>query len=366
MARWNHDVPWGSLVAHLHLQVHTFGLEGLAVVLDKEAFACVEPLFNAGVGHATLMPRALPMEESASYPSAKETIPLLVQQCIEACAPPARHELWQNIVLSGGTTLMPNFPERLRYELMKLFPDMPPPCIVAENDRGFLSWLGGSLLTDQEYGKSRFVTRETHEGRKQQLLLAQQPSVLLASPLLRSRKASQAFSPQVSPVRIGISESNWETSHPSDWASDWSSAQFPQSALLGSSFVESQLQGPGRRAVSGSSEGTALGIATWPSSQRSSIRRTRVSASSSLTVADVPYTMDLTHLPTTGEVLPAALGFGCDAIGADSGWHSSVAAPTCNAVGLQARPCRPCPKQPASVAFAMLWTMSVSIGACTA
>lgn len=50
------------------------------------------------------------------------TLPKLIEQAILLCPMDVRREMWQSIYLSGGTTLMEGFPERLQKELGKIAP----------------------------------------------------------------------------------------------------------------------------------------------------------------------------------------------------------------------------------------------------
>ena len=50
------------------------------------------------------------------------TLPQLIKQAISKCPMDSRREMWQSIYLSGGTTLLEGFPERLEAELNKITP----------------------------------------------------------------------------------------------------------------------------------------------------------------------------------------------------------------------------------------------------
>lgn len=50
------------------------------------------------------------------------TLPRLIEQAIRSCSMDVRREMWQSIYLSGGTSLIPGFPERLQKELGKIAP----------------------------------------------------------------------------------------------------------------------------------------------------------------------------------------------------------------------------------------------------
>ena len=58
-----------------------------------------------------------------------------------------RRELFSNIILTGGTTMMKGFSERVQ----KLLPDISPQNIrvkvLSSNERRFQPWVGGSILS---------------------------------------------------------------------------------------------------------------------------------------------------------------------------------------------------------------------------
>ena len=50
------------------------------------------------------------------------TLPNLIQQTVSKCPMDLRREMWQSIYLSGGTTLIEGFAERLETELKLIAP----------------------------------------------------------------------------------------------------------------------------------------------------------------------------------------------------------------------------------------------------
>lgn len=76
------------------------------------------------------------------------TIPEMVKASIGAVDMDLRGVLLQNIVVTGGTTLMANFTERLNNELMSIYPGARVKIQAAglTTERRFGSWIGGSIL----------------------------------------------------------------------------------------------------------------------------------------------------------------------------------------------------------------------------
>jgi len=84
-------------------------------------------------------------------------------QSVEACVPDVREALFSNIVLTGGTTLLPNFKERLRMELRELVPFDMPICISHVAEPMLAAWCGGSLFAASYAYESQVVTREEYQ-----------------------------------------------------------------------------------------------------------------------------------------------------------------------------------------------------------
>lgn len=61
------------------------------------------------------------------------------------CDEDIRKELFKKIVLSGGTTMLPGFADRMLKEVSALAP-----CsmikVVAPTDRKYSAWIGGTIL----------------------------------------------------------------------------------------------------------------------------------------------------------------------------------------------------------------------------
>lgn len=76
-----------------------------------------------------------------------------------------RLDLWQNIVLSGGTTLFAGFPERLTKELQKLAPQAisPKVKVIAVLERKYSTWIGGSTLCSASDFSSSWITKEEYQ-----------------------------------------------------------------------------------------------------------------------------------------------------------------------------------------------------------
>ena len=76
-----------------------------------------------------------------------------------------RKDLYQNIVLSGGTTLYAGLPERLTKELKNLAnPNMAAKIkVVAVPERKYCVWIGGSILSSISTFNSMWITKDEYE-----------------------------------------------------------------------------------------------------------------------------------------------------------------------------------------------------------
>lgn len=75
--------------------------------------------------------------------------PLLVKNAVDGCDGDVRRELWSSIVLTGGTSLVPNVRERLERELTSLAPGGTKVKVnapVNPAEKRFATWIGGSIL----------------------------------------------------------------------------------------------------------------------------------------------------------------------------------------------------------------------------
>jgi len=70
----------------------------------------------------------------------------LTAKTVYDCDFDVRQPLLSNIVMSGGTTMFPNMPERLQAELQGLFHEAFEVKVIAPPERAISVWMGGSIL----------------------------------------------------------------------------------------------------------------------------------------------------------------------------------------------------------------------------
>jgi len=70
----------------------------------------------------------------------------MIQESLSECDIHVRKALSQAVLLSGGTTLLPGFKERVQYHLEKGLNEEYVPKVLAPEERTLSTWIGGSIL----------------------------------------------------------------------------------------------------------------------------------------------------------------------------------------------------------------------------
>merc|ERR1711903_270199 len=109
--------------------------DGNMVVVGTERFRCPEVLFN---------PALVGMEQ--------EGIHVATFQSIMKTDVDIRKDLYQNIVLSGGTTMFPGIQERLQKEIAALAPS-----------RKNSVWIGGSILASLTTFQQMWISKSEYD-----------------------------------------------------------------------------------------------------------------------------------------------------------------------------------------------------------
>jgi len=72
------------------------------------------------------------------------------------------NDLYRNIVLSGGTTMLPGFVDRLQKEMALLAPSTYKIRVIASPERKYSAWIGGSLLASMPTFRSEFLSKQDY------------------------------------------------------------------------------------------------------------------------------------------------------------------------------------------------------------
>lgn len=74
-----------------------------------------------------------------------------------------RRDLFQNVILSGGTTMMKGFQERVQKQLPDISPQNVKVKVLGGSDRKFLPWVGGSILSSLGSFQQMWMSRQEYE-----------------------------------------------------------------------------------------------------------------------------------------------------------------------------------------------------------
>lgn len=121
--------------------------DGRWITLGKERFCCPEPLFR---------PELL----QHSCPGLHQ----LAGQSLHTLPEPLRRNMLGNIVLSGGSSMFPGFPERMCLELNALFQGAGVHIeVLANPKRGTAAWAGGSMAASLTSFRHAWMTRDEYQ-----------------------------------------------------------------------------------------------------------------------------------------------------------------------------------------------------------
>lgn len=121
--------------------------DGKVITIGSERFRCPEYLFK-------------PLEMNGKE---LDSIQDLTYKSIQECDVDVRRELYQNIILSGGTTMFDGIGERLLKEIENRAPKSINVKVIASPDRRYAVWRGGSTLTSLSTFASMWITKEDYD-----------------------------------------------------------------------------------------------------------------------------------------------------------------------------------------------------------
>nr|ACS74709.1 actin [Leishmania donovani] len=121
--------------------------DGNVMMVGNQRFRCPEVLFK---------PSLIGLDEAPGFPE-------MVYQSINKCDIDVRRELYGNIVLSGGSTMFLNLPERLAKEISNLAPSSIKPKVVAPPERKYSVWIGGSILSSLTTFQTMWVKKSEYD-----------------------------------------------------------------------------------------------------------------------------------------------------------------------------------------------------------
>jgi actin beta/gamma 1 len=120
--------------------------DGQVITVGAERFRAPEALFQ---------PQFLGLEQ--------EGIHKLTFSSIMKCDVDIRKDLYGNVVMSGGTTMYKNIPERVQQEVKALAPDSMTIKIIAPPERKYSVWIGGSILSSLSTFEEMWIKKEEYD-----------------------------------------------------------------------------------------------------------------------------------------------------------------------------------------------------------
>jgi actin-related protein len=120
--------------------------DGNIITIGQERFRCPEALFDPQPLGRTI-----------------QGVHLTTFRSIMKTDVDIRKDLYENIVLSGGTTMYPGIAERMEKELKALVPAAMQVSITAPPERKYSVWIGGSIWASLSTSAEMWITKEEYD-----------------------------------------------------------------------------------------------------------------------------------------------------------------------------------------------------------
>jgi len=120
--------------------------DGQVITIGAERFRCPEVLFK---------PNFIGLES--------EGVHKLTFSSIMKCDVDIRKDLYNNIVMSGGSTMFNGIAERMQKEVKALAPDSMTIKIIAPPERKYSVWIGGSILSSLSTFEEMWITKNEYD-----------------------------------------------------------------------------------------------------------------------------------------------------------------------------------------------------------
>ncbi|KAK6170052.1 hypothetical protein SNE40_018538 [Patella caerulea] len=120
--------------------------DGQVVTIGNERFRCPELLFQ---------PSFAGREDVGVHE--------MVYQSIHSCDIDIRKDLYNNVVMSGGSTMYPGISDRMMKELTSLAPSSMKVKIIAPPERKYSVWIGGSILASLSTFNQMWISKSEYD-----------------------------------------------------------------------------------------------------------------------------------------------------------------------------------------------------------
>ena len=124
--------------------------DGQVITIGNERFRCPEALFKP-----SYVVHLVGVSDSGIH--------YQIHNSITNCDQDIRQDLYNNTVLSGGTTMFDNIAERLKKEMSSIVEADVTVKIVAPRGRKYSVWVGGSVLADLSSFQKMWISRKEYE-----------------------------------------------------------------------------------------------------------------------------------------------------------------------------------------------------------
>lgn len=129
------------------------------IQLGKELFQCPEVMFDPKLGQSLTINREY------------KAIQQLVHTSIERVDIEARKQQYENLILSGGSSMYTGLDTRLEAEVSKLVASTMKVKVIAQKERKYSVWIGGSVLASLSTFKSQWITKAEYEETGSQVMI---------------------------------------------------------------------------------------------------------------------------------------------------------------------------------------------------
>merc|ERR1712134_210169 len=120
--------------------------DGRTLKVANQRFRCPEVLFD---------PSLIGKEADGVH--------LTTYNTIMKCDVDIRKDLYNNIVLSGGTTMYPGIADRMTKELTALVPSTMKIKVIAPPERKYSVWIGGSILSSLSTFQQMWISKTEYD-----------------------------------------------------------------------------------------------------------------------------------------------------------------------------------------------------------
>jgi len=120
--------------------------DGQVITIGNERFRAPEILFS---------PAFIGYEEAG--------LPEIIMHSVALCDIDLRSTLLANMVLCGGTSMFPGFPDRLQKEITALVSASTKIKIIAPPERKYSTWIGASILGSLSTFQSQWISKEEYD-----------------------------------------------------------------------------------------------------------------------------------------------------------------------------------------------------------